>query len=289
MAGRHVRVSVGEVFVCELAPSTGVVEGNVPVLVVHGGPDWDHHYLLPGLESLAARRRTLAMDLRGCGASSRGLPSGACQPTHVVDDMLAVADAFDAPQVDLLGFSYGGRVVQLFAERWPERVRSLVLASTSAYDADRQTDYQKRSQHWIDRSGECPGRALPDAPNGDLSSLTRQWAHEQVPLDVWDRSLFSSYRALLKTVDSSGDWLAELLEHGLGRSCPNDAPSVLADLDLPTLILHGEFDLTFPVALAADLAREVPHARLEVIAGAGHMAQFEKPDVWARLVNEFLT
>ncbi len=289
MASRHVPVSDGRVWVRELAPSTGDVEGTGPVLVVHGGPDWDHHYLLPGLEPLAARRRVLAMDLRGCGASSRGLPRGSCQPTNVVDDMLAAADAFGAPRVDLLGFSYGGRLVQLFAQRYPDRVRSLVLASTSAYDADRQATYQRRSDAWHARSAQCPPRKWPESAGEDLGALTRQWALEQAPLDVWDRSLFSSYQALLKTVDFSGDWLTELLEHGLGRSCPNDAPSVLADLDLPTLILHGEFDLTFPVALATDLARDVPHACLEVIAGAGHMAQFEKPGVWAHAVNEFLT
>lgn len=286
MKGRRIAVDIGEIFVRELGQ---VHRGDLPVLAVHGGPDWDHHYLLPGLIPLSERRPVLAMDLRGCGASSRGLPIGSCQPVEAVRDLLTVVDAYGLDRVDLLGFSYGGRLVQLFAESYPDRVRSLVLASTSAYDGKRQEAYQRRSDAWRARSQLCPEREWPESSTGDLASLTRQWAFEQVPVDVWDEDLFISYRMLLESVDFSGDWLAEAVSRGLDPSCPEDAPSVLARLNLPTLVLHGEFDLTFPVQLALDLIDDVPLAQLALIPGAGHMAQFERPDEWAAAIGQFLS
>jgi pimeloyl-ACP methyl ester carboxylesterase len=47
------------------------------LLVVHGGPDWDHSYLLEPLRRLAGQRRVLLPDLRGCGRSPRGLGDSA--------------------------------------------------------------------------------------------------------------------------------------------------------------------------------------------------------------------
>jgi pimeloyl-ACP methyl ester carboxylesterase len=51
-----------------------------PLLVIHGGPDWDHTYLREPLGQLAGRRRVILPDLRGCGRSTLGLPDGQYTP-----------------------------------------------------------------------------------------------------------------------------------------------------------------------------------------------------------------
>lgn len=107
--------------------------GRSPLLVIHGGPDWDHTYLLPGLELVAETRRVVAFDLRGCGRSTRSLGPAGYQPEFVVEDVERLIGILGYERVDLLGFSTGGQVAQLFIEAHPERVRRLVLASTTAY------------------------------------------------------------------------------------------------------------------------------------------------------------
>jgi pimeloyl-ACP methyl ester carboxylesterase len=48
---------------------------GAPVLLgIHGGPGWDHSYLLPAMGDLAGIRQVVLFDLRGCGRSSRDLP-----------------------------------------------------------------------------------------------------------------------------------------------------------------------------------------------------------------------
>lgn len=86
------RIVSGEVDVF-VAWTEGAAEQ--PLLVVHGGPDWDHSYLRQPLDRFAGARRLLLPDLRGCGRSARGLPPEAYSPDAVVRDLLAVLDAFD--------------------------------------------------------------------------------------------------------------------------------------------------------------------------------------------------
>lgn len=111
------------------------------------------------------------MDLRGCGDSSRGLPLGACQPRRAVDDIVAVMTALGS-HADLLGFSFGGHLAQMFAAAHPDRLRTLILASTTAYDGDRQRDYQHESPHWNERRRHVPERVWPSTITDGLAALT---------------------------------------------------------------------------------------------------------------------
>jgi len=103
-----------------------------PLVVIHGGPDWDHTYLLPGLMPVAARRHVILFDMRGCGRSTRDLASTEYQPEFVVGDIAGLVEALGHDRVDLLGFSTGGQVAQLLIEAHPDLVRRLILASTTA-------------------------------------------------------------------------------------------------------------------------------------------------------------
>ncbi len=103
------------------------------LLVMHGGPGWDHSYLLPALDDLADVRQVVLFDLRGCGRSSRDLPTDAYQPDLCVRDAAALLGELGRDRVDVLGFSYGGQLAMMFAERHPELLDRLVLASTTAY------------------------------------------------------------------------------------------------------------------------------------------------------------
>ena len=66
------------------------------------------------------------------------------------------------------------------------------------------------------------------------------------------------------------------------------AETRLGELDVATLLVVGDGDRPELLALAERLARELPDARLETIAGAGHLPSLERPDELNRLLLDFL-
>src|SRR5689334_4676084 len=260
-------VGVGEVelFVRELGERTD----EPSLVVIHGGPDVGHGYLVPGFA--AVDRHVVLFDFRGCGRSTRGLPEDRLQPEYVVEDTRRLIEELGLGQVDLLGFSTGGRAAMQFVDKHPSLVRRLVLASTSAYDARAAEEY------------------LADWPEYQRRQRLAKPEDRNSTIFVWDLAKAPAYLELLESLGDEGDWSYERAMAGLMQPwCPGDPETILRDFAKPVLILHGAKDMGFPVQLAERLHSAVPNSQLAVIPDAAHMCHFEQPDVWGRHLNEFL-
>ncbi len=243
------------------------------LLVLHGGPDVGHSYLLPGLQPLAEDRHVVAFDFRGCGRSSRGLPDEALQPEHVIGDAHQLIARLDLEQVDLLGFSTGGRAALEFLRRFPHQVRRVVLASTSAYPA---SDAQEHLKEWEEFARR---QWMEEAAGGALRGST---------MAVWNLEMAPKYLAMIKNLDV-GDWRYERWLAGEMHPWVNGDPEkILSTFEGRILILHGEMDMVFPLQLAKRLHGAVPASELAIIADVGHMSHFEEPLRWAGRIRSFL-
>ena len=254
-----------------------------PLVIVHGGPSWDHSYLLPAVADLADIREVVLFDLRGCGRSSRHLPLDAYGPEHQIEDLGGLVDWLGVDSVDLLGFSYGGVLAMGFLERHPAQVDRLVLASTSAYH-DYRSDLSASAEY---RRRTAMRAAADPALTGD--EKVRHDAMRSAPLNLSSLDRLDEWRAVLSRVRFSDDW--DLVrEAGRYRSpMPADPAKVVREAGRPTLILHGADDYGFPVQVAHRLHDAVPETRLTVLENAGHMAHFECRDEWVGHVRRFLT
>jgi pimeloyl-ACP methyl ester carboxylesterase len=259
------------------------------LLVLHGGPEWDHSYLLPALDDLSDIRRVVLFDLRGCGRSSTDLAPDAYQPDLCVADAAALIGELGATRVDLLGFSYGGQLAMLFAERHPELLDRLVLASTTATpdiadDLARHPEYLERRPA-VDAEVE----AIYADPSTTYAEKTRLMALATAPMNLWDLDLLDAWRAVVDGVRFSGVWTPAWLAGELRSPRPADPAAALRAAARPTLILHGAGDLGFPVEVAHRLHAAVPHSELAVIEAAGHAAHFERRTEWVAALRAFLT
>ncbi|MGW7683601.1 alpha/beta fold hydrolase [Kribbella sp. NPDC054772] len=243
-------VDVGDVtlFVREL----GVRSAKPSVVVIHGGPDVGHGYLVPGFEPLARDHHVVLFDFRGCGRSTRGLPADDLQPEYVVRDAHRLIDKLGLETVDLVGFSTGGRAAIQFVDKHPEQVRRLVLASTSAYGAADHARYLADFDEYHRR------QAIEDAANGALRNST---------VFVWDLDLAPAYLQLLESLGTDlGDWSFERAVKGLIHPWfSGDPEQILRDFAKPVLVLHGAQDMGFPVQVAHRLHAAVPRSQLAVI------------------------
>ncbi|MEQ7011281.1 alpha/beta hydrolase [Actinopolymorpha sp. B17G11] len=243
------------------------------LVVLHGGPDVGHSYLLPGFEPLAGDHHVVLFDFRGLGRSSRNLPAEALQPEYVIEDARRLIDKLGLGQVDLLGFSTGGRAAVQFVDKHPNHVRRLVMASTSVYSSADNEPYLENWEEYQRR------RRAEEAQN---------WALRNSTIFVWDLDLAPAYLKLLDGLDE-GDWSYErALDGRMHPWFTGNPEEILRTSGKPILILHGEKDMGFPVQLAQRLHAAVPDSDLATIENAAHMCHFEKPDIWSQHIRTFL-
>ena len=255
------------------------------LLAVHGGPDWDHTYLRDPLLRLGGRHRVLLPDLRGCGRSTRALPDAEYTWDAVVHDLLALLDAENVATADLLGFSTGGLIAQRLVLAAPHRFRRLVVASSSVLPVPDDAfagwpEYEARH-----REGRVTG-VDPIGLTG--AALNHADAVNSAPANLWRKELLPDYLKLLDEIHWSGEWSRGWEAGLLGSPRPEHGPERLAALGIPTLLLHGRYDMTFPAALAEDTAARNPAARAVVVDDAGHMAHINQPEAWLAALAEFL-
>ena len=90
------------------------------------------------------------------------------------------------------------------------------------------------------------------------------------------------------------DWLKVMNDHITAlelirlRDRPDATPG-LASIAVPTLVLVGDEDVPTPPADAEFLARQIPGARLEVVARSGHLSNLERPEAFTAALTRFLT
>jgi pimeloyl-ACP methyl ester carboxylesterase len=280
---RLVRVSddpTVELFVAEVGEP-----GHRPLLVIHGGPDWDHTYLREPLVRLRNDRRVVFVDLRGCGRSTRGLSAGAYTPDAAMRDVVVLLDEIADQPVDVLGFSYGGMLVQRLALMVPERVRRIVIASSSVLPVPPDA-----FDGWLDRDQRLAAQPSVESCDGDAPDVdhTRLDAVSSANANVWQLELLPEYLARLDQVHFSADWTASWLADDLPPARPEAAAERLAALGKPILLLHGRQDMTFPVSLVRPTTQRIPTARAVIIDNAGHMTHVDQPGQWLAAIRDFL-
>jgi proline iminopeptidase len=286
------------------APRTGTipVEGAAlfvreigagqPLLAIHGGPDFDHHYLLPDLDRLADAYRLIYYDQRG-----RGRSRGMVRPEDVslaseIADIDRVREHFTLPAVALLGHSWGGVLAMEYAIRHPERVSHLILMSTgpaSYADHELMSSERRRNEpDVVERLQELG--ATERLRSGELKADAEYYL-------VHFGSSFRSSEHLERLLENlragatpEGIRTARAIEDRLYEetwlSPAYDLFPALARLSIPTLVLHGDRDL-IPLACAEHIAAAIPGAQLVVLPNTGHFPWMERPTEVRETLREF--
>lgn len=288
--GAVVRINGVDLFVRRFGDPT------LPALVViHGGPTWDHSYLLPAVADLTDVAHVVVFDLRGCGRSHRtapigDLPESQLQPHLLADDVAALIRALRTGPADVLGFSYGGLIAMRLVQQHPDVVRRLVLASTTAYtdfaeELHASTDFQQRSALCTEVGFDDPILASPTAPDGALS---RAMAFGGAPVQVWRLDRLDAWHQVLERVRFSSDYNQPYVSGSLLPAGPDDAVAVLRGWGRPVLILHGSKEMGFPIGVARRLHAALPASTLVEVPDAAHMAHFDNPAHWLAAIRQFL-
>jgi len=260
-----------EIVATATAPSLRVarIGQGEPLLLINGlGANLEMWQ--PLVRELADEHEIIAFDLPGSGRSARPRwPLRMPQLAEVVTDVL---DELGYDQLDVLGYSLGGIVAQELTHRAPMRVRRLVLCATT------------------------PG--LPSMPPNPIVT-----ALMLTPARYWNRQLAELILPVIAGGRTARD--PRELRAGLDRRLvqPPSAMGYLYQLYAlsgwsshpwirrvrhPALVIHGERDPVVPLVNARYLAEALPHGRLEVIRGAGHLLLLDEPRSVVPALRAFL-
>jgi 3-oxoadipate enol-lactonase len=237
--------------------------------------------LLPGLGAdlriwvcqrlvFGRRHRCIALDSRGAGRS--GKPPGPYSLEAMAADAVAVLDAEGIDSAHILGYSMGSYAAQILGVRYPERVRSLILAGTAC-----------RHHPW--RRELLAGWAATAGERG-----VHVMARQALPWLVGPRTVrrFGLGINLAWPLILSQPAPAFAAQVGALLDASDEYCAALASITAPTLVVAGTEDRLTPPADAEQVAGAVPGARLALIPGAGHGLMLEAAPEFNLAVLGFL-
>ena len=208
----------------------------------------------------AAGFRLIAWDMRGHGGTDSPEDLPQYSEALTMDDMSGLLDLLGVERAVVGGLSLGGYMSLAFYLARPERVRALVLCDTG------------------------PGYRNPEGRAGWNRRAEKQALNfEQQGLEAAGQS--PEVRATMKYHNSA----LGLAHAGRGMLAQFDSRVIdsLPEIKVPALIIIGEKDEPF-MAGSQYMANKIPNARLEVIEGAGHASNIDRPEAFNRVLLEFL-
>ena len=258
-----------------LVPDGPTMRQKPTLVLLHGGPGFDHSAFKPAFSALADICQIIYLDHRGNGRSEYG------DPAHWTlaqwgDDVRAFCDALGIVKPIVYGVSFGGFVAQSYATRHPDHPAKLVLCSTAAR-MDLPAVFAA-----FERIGGAEARALAEArwlrptpeirreyirlchplyntrPNPDPDSRLRSVQHDAVAM------VFKT-----DTMDFRAD---------------------LARIACPTLVMAGDADPITPIAFSEVIAASLPPAlvRFERFAQCGHGVTADAGQAAIDLMRDFI-
>jgi proline-specific peptidase len=258
---------------------------KTPLLALHGGPGSTHSYFAP-LERLGSARPVVLYDQIGCGKSDR--PVDIEWSLEVFrEEVAALREQLGLERIHLLGTSWGGMLAQEHVLTGATGIVSLVLSSTLA-SIDQWAEEQLRLR------AELPTEVVEVMDRHEQAGTYDDPEYEQAMDVYFDRHFYRGPKPraeleqmakgratdVYRAMQGPNEWTTTGVLRGW------DIEDRLGDIDVPTLVVRGRYDMcTEPIA--ATLVEGIPGAREVVLENSSHTPVLEETDRYLELVSSF--
>jgi 3-oxoadipate enol-lactonase len=220
---------------------------------------------------LSKHFRVVCFDNRGAGRSSA--PDEPYSVSGMADDLVNLLNHLHIDSTHVLGWSMGGVIAQTLARSHPARIHKLILLST-CHEPDGLL--RLSIQNWINvRRSNMPYEQV-------IRYLARMVFSPELVNNAGVFQQFIEVMLANPYAQSLHGFLRQA-EALLGYSAPSD----VAPIAVPSLVLVGRHDQLTPPYLSEQLAARIPNAKVLVLGGA-HSAAVESPDEYSRAIVSFL-
>ncbi len=247
-----------------------------PVLLVHGITTYSFIWrkFIPLLEN---EYQVIGIDLPGCGASSKGVEKAYSIKNHafLLNDFL---EKTGIKKIHLVGHDVGGGVAQIFAVNFPEKLFSLTLLNSVAYD------FWPVQPIIAMRTPIIRQLAMATLDKGALRMIVRRGLYHKENLT---QELLSDFWEPMKTKEGRKAFLH--FAASLDNNELLEIEEKLHQLQMPVLIIRGDADPYLSAAIAEKLAKNIPGAKLVRITTGSHFIQEDEPELIAKELKAFFT
>lgn len=258
---------------------------NPPIIMIHGlGDEADTWRYVIG--PLSQNYHVIALDLPGFGRSAK--PKREYTPKFLINSILEVLALMDIDQAILMGSSLGAMLSHAIAIKHPDKALGLILVGGTLLQNQRMKDKNLRLMS-IPFVGEWLYTRLRKDPHAAFQSLAnvyyrldglpqkdRDFLFTRVNRRVWSDD---QRRAYFSTLRNLTPWI---------RTIQDQLPTMLSALNVPTLIIRGEFDTLFSSENARGVAKVQPSTTLVTLEKSGHLPHQENPIEFLNAVADWL-
>lgn len=236
-----------------------VVGEGEPVVFIHGFT-LDHRMWKPQVDEFSKKFKVITYDLRGFGKSST--PED--KYSHH-EDLKALLDHLGVTDAHIVGLSLGGEIALDFAVSYPDMIKTLTLADSSLGGYKSTVDWNVHSELGLDKAKE-------------------NWLNHQ----VFNKTKENTEATLLlkQIVSDYSGW------HWF-NSDPREkvSPSTIEqiqNINVPTIIMIGEYDLSYFKDIAEILNNKIPNSTKVIIKNSGHMSNLENIEQFNKTIEQQL-
>ncbi|WP_234802420.1 alpha/beta fold hydrolase [Legionella maceachernii] len=234
-----------------------------PLVLLHAFPT-DKNVWLPQQQGLKQYFRVISLDLWGFGYSE-GTSGLAVTMNEYADEVAQLLDQLTIKKAIIGGTSMGGYIALAFLDKYPNRVKGLILSNTQAV-----TDGPEITKSNNALASDVLIDGTQKFVNNFMSNALSAEAPQQIRLFLQNILL-----------DQTPFGLASALR---GMSIRKDFSQVLAQTTLPVLIITSDKDFVIPPQQSANMHALAKNSKLVVLSDAGHLSNLEQPEQWNKAV-----
>ena len=274
------------------------IEGSGPetLVIVHGGPGNSLESIRPDLGPLAKGRRVIYYDQRGNGRSELIKDANKLGYEQHVADLEALRQHFKLEKMTLLGNSWGGLLVSLYAVAHPDRVERMILHNPAppmrGFLTDMTDEIAARMESLYTKEKRDRYRFVAAASNWvkakDPVAICREFGKLVLTVYTRSRTLDDSFKGDTCSGPAEAVRFQQVVNNLVWLSLGdfNLVPKLSA-VKAPVLIIHGAADV-IPQRGSEFWSAGYPNGRLLLIQNSGHMSHTETPDIFFPAVVTFL-
>jgi len=254
------------------------------LLVIHGGPGFNHSYFKPHLKPLESTFKVVYYDQRACGKSS--IPaSDSISLKFLVDDIEAIRKVLKTEKINILAHSWGVTLAVRYAMKYPGRIHKMILSDpvmlSREYDQEAAALVQKNStrEDSVARVKILSDGNLDTKDYEDLFLLSfKPSAFNKANVAKINLNLPDNFGAASNTLFTS------LMKD---PSMNTNLYDSLSSLTFPVKVIHGQADV-IPLSSIERLKKELPNVKIDVFKQSGHFPFVEEPVLYNDRVTAFL-